>query len=269
MEVLLTGLDIEKKAEIFLDSIFHNLGGREQFDDVDVQLIRSDKQDPATNEEAHAALRLTVTTSDQSKVGRLFSAKITELALANIPGNTGRGAAGYSGNPVIVYWPALIDSKYVTETVHMAGLSTEVLPTQRLDLPEIYYQQLPVSLKAAPHGDTARIPFGRLFGTRSGDKGGCANCGVWARTDEAYSFLYEYLTVEQFKKLAPDLAEYKIERYELPNLRALNFYIHGVLGDGVSSSHRIDKQAKSMGEYLRAKIIDAPQALIDQLQTRT
>ena len=131
------------------------------------------------------------------------------------------------------------------------------------------YQQLPVSLKAAPHGDTARIPFGRLFGTRSGDKGGCANCGVWARTDEAYSFLYEYLTVEQFKKLAPDLAEYKIERYELPNLRALNFYIHGVLGDGVSSSHRIDKQAKSMGEYLRAKIIDAPQVLIDQLQTRT
>jgi hypothetical protein len=265
LEILLTGLDIEKKAEIFVDQIFHNLGGREQFDDVDVHLIRSDKENPGSNEEAHAALRITVTSSDPAKLGRLFQAKVTELGLACIPGNTGRGAAGYSGNPVIAYWPALIDSSKITERVHFSGEVTEVLPTQRLDLDDIYYQEEPVSLAPAPSGNTVRMPLGRLFGTRSGDKGGAANCGVWARSDEAFSFLHEFLTVDRFRELAPDMAAYDIERFEMPNLRALNFYIKGVLGEGVSSNHRIDKQAKSLGEYLRAKLIDIPEVLADQI----
>ena len=88
---------------------FDNLGGQEAFDEVDIQLIRSDKEDPATNEEAHAALRITVSSQDPSKLGRLFQAKVTELALACIPGNTSRGAAGYNGTPVLAYWPTLID----------------------------------------------------------------------------------------------------------------------------------------------------------------
>jgi len=62
------------------------------------------------------------------------------------------------------------------------------------------------------------------------------------------------------------MAPYKIERFEIPNLKALNFYIHDVLGEGVSSNHRIDKQAKSFCEYLRAKTIDAPVLLIEQLK---
>lgn len=269
LEILLTGLDIEKKAEIFLDQVFHNLGGREQYKDVDVQLIRSDKENPDSNEVAHAALRITVTAADPKQLGRLFQAKVTELGLAAVPGNTGRGAAGYTGAPVIAYWPTLIDSSRVTERVHLLKgddiETTEVLPTQRLGLEEIYYQEVPSNLAPAPTGETLTLPFGRLYGTRSGDKGGAANCGVWARSDAAYSFLHEYLSVEQFKALLPDLAPFKVERFEMPNLRALNFYIHDVLGEGVSSNHRIDKQAKSLGEYLRAKHIDVPKVLADQL----
>ncbi len=265
IEVLLTGLDIEKKAELYIDQIFKNLGGQEQFDEVEIQLIRSDQENPASNEVAHAALRITVTSSDPNKVGRLFSAKITELSLATIPGNTGRGNSMGGGQPTIVYWPALIDSKHITERLHFNGEVTEILPTQRLGLDDIYYQEIPVTIDKAPAGNETSIPFGRLYGARSGDKGGCANCGVWARTDAAYSFLYEYLTVEQFKTLLPDMAQYQIERYEIPNLRALNFYIHDVLKDGVSSNNRIDGQAKTLCEYLRAKTIEAPQVLVDEL----
>lgn len=266
-EVLLTGLDIEKKAELYIDQIFHNLGGQDQFDDVDIQLIHTEHEDPLSNEAAHAILRITVTTADPKQVGRLFDAKIIELALAAIPGNAGRGGAGFNGSRVTVHWPATIDSQLVTERVHMAGATTEVLPTQRLDLEEIYYQQMPVELAPAPGGSSTRIPFGRLFGTRSGDKGGNANCGVWARSDEAYAFLHEYLTAEEFKRLLPDMADYEVERYEMPNLRALNFYIKGVLGTGAASNHRIDKQAKSMGEYLRAKLIEVPESLSATLPT--
>ena len=131
---------------------------------------------------------------------------------------------------------------------------------------EIYYQKEPVTLAPAPVGETVRMPFGRLYGTRSGDKGGAANCGVWARSDEAYSFLHKFLTIEKFKELAPAMATFDIERYEMPNLKALNFYIHDILGEGVSSNHRIDKQAKSLGEYLRAKYIDAPKSLAERLE---
>jgi hypothetical protein len=262
--VLLTGLDIEKKAEVYLDMVFQNLGGREQFDSVDVQLLRTDKENPATNEEAFATLRVTVTTRDPKRVGRLFAAKLVELGLATIPGNAGRGG-GFDGSPAMIHWPALIDSHRVTELVHLGDVATEVLPTQRLGLEEKHYQRLPVKSATAPGGPTVRIPFGRIYGARSGDKGGAANCGVWARSDAAWAFLDRYLTVEEFKRLCPDMARYEIDRYEMPNLRALNFYIRGVLGAGAASNSRIDRQAKSLGEYLRAKMIDAPKVLADKV----
>ena len=262
-EVLLTGLDIERKAEIHIDQMFHNIGGMEQFDDVDIQLVRTDKEDPDHNEEAHAILRVIVTTDDPKKVGRLLSAKVIELGLAAIPGNAGLGRTGFNGAPAIIHWPALVDSGRLTERVHIDGDDTNVLPTQRLDLEEIYYQQTPVNIPPRPAGATARIPFGRLFGTRSGDKGGNANCGVWARSDDAYGFLYDYLTVEEFKRLLPDMAPYEVERHDMPNLKAMNFYIKGILGTGAVSNNRLDKQAKSLGEYLRAKHIEAPEQLVN------
>ena len=132
-----------------------------------------------------------------------------------------------------------------------------------MDLEEIYYQKEPYENKLPEIKETQTIPFGRLYGTRSGDKGGCANLGVWAKNEEAYSFLFDFLTVDKLKELLPDLEEYKIDRYELPNILSLNFYVHEILQDGVSSSTRLDGQAKSLGEYLRAKNIDAPDFLIN------
>ena len=107
------------------------------------------------------------------------------------------------------------------------------------------------------------IPFGRIIGARSGDKGGCANLGIWARSDDIYSFVYHYLTVEQLKILLPDLNKYEIERYELPNIRSLNFYIKDILEDGASSNTKVDALAKSLGEYLRAKHVNVPKDLIN------
>ena len=106
-----------------------------------------------------------------------------------------------------------------------------------------------------------RIPFGRVFATRSGDKGGHANLGVWAKTPEAYAFLRDFLTIDKLKGLLKDLSAFEMERYEFPNLLAVNFYIRGVLGEGVAASLRSDPQAKTLGEYLRAKIIDLPESI--------
>jgi hypothetical protein len=264
MEMLLTGLDIEQKAKIFTDTLFQSVGGQDQFDDVTIQLIRNDKEDPQTNEEAYARLRIDVKSKDPARVGRIFSAKVIELALANFPAFSSSSAG--SGGAYISYWPALVDSKHIIETVHMDGQSIKVLPTNQLGLEPIYYQKNPVEIPPYPKGETVRIPFGRLFGTRSGDKGGNANVGIWATTPEAFGFLHDLLTVEKFKALLTDTMQYEIERFELPNLYALNFYIHGILGEGVSSSTRIDGQAKTMGEYLRAKLIDVPKEIAEQIR---
>jgi hypothetical protein len=111
-------------------------------------------------------------------------------------------------------------------------------------------------------GPTARVPLGRVFGTRSGDKGGNANLGIWARAgrgaDAAYAWLAHELTVDQLRALFPDLAPYAVDRAMLPNLHAVNFTIRGILGDGVAASTRSDPQAKTLGEYVRARIVELP-----------
>jgi hypothetical protein len=107
-----------------------------------------------------------------------------------------------------------------------------------------------------------KAPLGTLFGARSGDKGGDANVGVWARSDAGYTWLAEFLTVERFRELVPEAVALEIHRYELPNLRALNFVVVGLLGQGVTASTRPDPQAKALGEYLRARIVDLPEDLL-------
>ena len=260
-ELLLTGLDIEEKAKLITETIFDSVGGKEQFDKVDIQLHRTDKENPESNEQAQAFLRIDVMSQNSELVGRLFSAKIIELALANFPGWTGRSGVVPSG-PYIEYWPALVDSKFIKEKVHFDGKTIEVIPTSQMDFEEVYYQKEPVEVQKISEIPDTEIFFGDIFGTRSGDKGGCANLGVWSKTPDAYGYLFNFLTVDKLKELLPDLNSFEIDRFELPNILSLNFYIHGILQDGVSSSTRMDGQAKSLGEYLRAKKINVPKIIL-------
>lgn len=261
IELLLTGLDINEKAELITDQIFKSVGGKEQFDKVDIQLHRTDKENPNSNEEAQAFLRIDVMSSNPELVGRLFNAKIIELALANFPGWTGRSGVVPNG-PYIEYWPTLVNSKYVKERIHIGDKVIDITPTSQLGLEEKYYQKVPYENPELEIQSFEEDFFGKIFGTRSGDKGGCANLGVWAKTEDAYSFLFDFLTVEKLKELLPDLVKFDIDRYELPNIFSLNFYVHGILQEGVSSSTRMDGQAKSLGEYLRAKKINFPKQLL-------
>ena len=265
MDLVLTGLDIEAKAKTITDTLFHSVGGKDQFDEVSVNLYRTDKKNPNSNEEAMATLSISVKSRNPDLVGRLFSAKIIELSLANYPGFFSAGT-GKKPGPVISYWPALIDSKHIKEYVHVDGKTLEIEPTSQLQFEENYYQKQPVTIELAPQGEIDEISFGRLFGARSGDKGGCANIGVWAKTDLAFSFLYNFLSVEKIKELMPDLNKFSIDRYELPNINSLNFYIHGILEDGVSSNNRMDGQAKSLGEYLRSKTVSVPKIIIEEIK---
>ncbi len=262
MSVVLTGLDIEKKARIVEDELFAGLGGKDKFQVADVQIVRSEKENPSNNDLAFAFLRVSLMDSDQKKVGKMFSSRVVELALANIPGFTLTSPPS-DAVPAIMHWPALVSNKHLRHMVYIDGKEFVV----EAAIPEQTDARGPVPSPAAGPGPQAggpvvQVPFGRLFATRSGDKGGNANLGVWAKTRDAYEFLRGFLTVEMLKSLFEDIRPFEIERYEFPNLLAVNFYIRGILGEGVAASLRSDPQAKTLGEYVRAKVIEAPAAIV-------
>ncbi len=260
MSVILTGLDIEKKARIVEETLFESLGGRDQFQTVNIQLVRSDKPDPPDNDEAFAFLRITVIDPDAKKVGKFFSSRVVEMALASIPGFTLTAPPG-NGSPAVVHWPALVSNHQLRQEIHMDDSST-VVPAVSGPHNSVKVSLPATDIPAAPGGATVRAPLGRAFATRAGDKGGNANLGIWAKTPEAYAFLDQFLTTDKLRQLLPDCAPYAIDRYPLPNLLALNFYIRGLLGEGVAASVRSDPQAKTLGEYLRAKIVEMPASIL-------
>jgi len=265
--MVLTGLDIEAKAEHAISLLTELLGGTRQFGEFDVRLLRFDHPDAASNTEATAHLRVTVKDADERKVGRAYSSAIWELALGGYAGfhTTGppTGASAFG-----VYWPTLVPSHLVAQEVHLPDGSTQpVRHTADLDLAKAGHQAVRASpaqpADLVPYGqELADVPLGRLCGARSGDKGGAANVGFWAVSPQAYAWLRRHLTTERLRALLTEAAGLPIERYELPNLLAVNFVIGGILAPGVSATARPDAQAKGLGEYLRSRIVSVPAELV-------
>jgi len=85
---------------------------------------------------------------------------------------------------------------------------------------------------------------------RSGDKGDAANVGIIAYNDEGYKIISEYLTAERVKKHFEGICLGKVERFDLPNLRALNFLLHNTLGGGGTVSLKHDAQGKTLAAAL-------------------
>jgi hypothetical protein len=277
----LTGLDIDEKAALAERALWSSLeGGKNPFSSVDVQLLRTDHEDPPSNEAALAQLRITVKSSDERAVGRALTSKVTEMALSSYPGFFGGPS---SSQPYGVYWPTTIPAELLWQEVILLGSDDSVSVVDPVLGPAGTAATMSDATaqpqEGSPHsssresslsqlGDTARSPIGRVMGARSGDKGGNANLGVWARSDLAYEWLRAFLTKERLVELLPEAGALPaVERYELPGIRAINFVLVGLLGEGVASSPRVDAQAKGLGEYLRAKVVDVPEALLDELRT--
>jgi hypothetical protein len=266
MTMVLTGLDVEAKAAHAASLLQELVGGRDAFATFEVQLVRSDHDDAATNEEATAMLRVLVMGDDRETVGRRFSNAVTELALSSYAGfytTTPPTDASTYG----MYLPLLVARDVVHHVVVLPdGERVEI--THADVAGELVEVDAGAVERVHDHGPVTRRPLGDVVGARSGDKGGNANVGVWATSDDAYAWLAETLTVEKFRELVGEAAPLEVRRYELANLRALNFVVVGILGDGVASSTRYDPQAKGLGEYLRSRCLDVPDAYVRRAVSR-
>jgi hypothetical protein len=268
---MIAGLEIEAKARLAVDSVFAALGGAERFDSTDVRLVRSDRPDAETNAEAVARLTITVKDRDGEALGRPFAAAVNGIGLAIYPGNYNE-IVSPQATEYGVMWPTLVPASLISQRVVVAGAPPLELPCGP---PPERWAEVAVTAAAAPSVSatpasardwaaeaTQRGPLGLLLGARSGDKGANANVGVWARSGEAFEWMAQFLTVERFRELLPETAGLEIERYELANVLALNFVVRGILGEGVAATTRPDAQAKSLGEFLRSRVVELPSALL-------
>ncbi|HEX6498837.1 MAG TPA: acyclic terpene utilization AtuA family protein [Micromonosporaceae bacterium] len=292
MTFVLCGLDVEAKADLVREQIEAAVGK----DGLEFDLARTDHRDATSTETASALLHVHIRDSDPKRAGRVFSQAAVELALASYPGCTLTTLPG-DATPFGVFTAHFVPQESVEHVAVLPGGERVVIapPPRTAPVPppppatqpeesgppgeaELSTPGVGGAASAAPPtgptstappptgptstGPTRRVPLGTVVGARSGDKGGDANLGVWARTDEAYRWLRATLTVDAVKRLLPEAAPLDVDRYELPNLRAVNFVLHGLLGQGVAASTRFDPQAKALGEWLRSRLVDIPEALL-------
>jgi len=185
---------------------------------------------------------------------------MNELALASIPGFFSV-RAGASKQTFGVHRSGRIPADLVPQHVVVWGGDRTVVESVAPNgSANVTLADGPVA--TVPDGPTVPAPLGRVAGARSGDKGGDANLGVFVRDDAAWAWLDAYLTVDRLRQLLPEAADLEVERHRLPALRSLNFVVRGLLGEGVAASTRQDGQAKSLGEWLRARTVDVPDSLL-------
>ncbi|MFE2461438.1 acyclic terpene utilization AtuA family protein [Streptomyces sp. NPDC059402] len=254
---VLTGLDVEAKAALVRDQMEPVLG---KVCDVRWDLARVDRPDAATEETASALLRLVVRDADQEVVGRALSGAAIELALASYPGFHVLAPPG-KGAPYGVFEAAHVPQDTVDHVAVLHDGRRVPVPAAR-DTAVLRAVPEPPLPEPLPPGPVRRAPLGLVAGARSGDKGGDANVGVWARTDDAWRWLAHELTADRFRELIPEARDLPVTRHPLPNLRALNFVVEGILGEGVAAQARFDPQAKALGEWLRARHLDIPESLL-------
>jgi hypothetical protein len=275
MTLAITGAQVEEKARLAAAAVWAGIpGGRDGFAETSEDLSGD------LSGAGLAFLRLAVRGDDAPAVGRGFSGAVVETSLASYPGTFFTSAPG-SAQAVARYWPTTIEAGEVVprivcdgEPVAASGPTNGVAPEPRtvaVRATEVGHIGSPARPEG-PDGTTrseagaeelVTVPLWVLIGGRSGDKGGDANVGLWADTEPVARWLNDRFDVAQFKAALPEAASFDVSRYPLPNLRAVNFVVHGILGWGVASNLRLDSQAKGMAERLRSHVVRVPSSLLE------
>ena len=227
--------------------------------------------DAAVADHRETVLRIAVADDSRESVER-FSSALMPLITAGPPGTTGYAAGRPRVHPVFRYWPCLIERDRVTPQIELlagSGASPwRMLPASELPAsePTLAASATTVTRISAPpqsireevatRAADATQQTARLNGiafARSGDKGIHANVGVIARRPEDFSLLCREATVERVAAHFGIEDVRRVLRYEMPNLGAVNFVLHGILANPL----RVDAQGKTLGQVLLDMPLDS------------
>ncbi len=196
-----------------------------------------------------------------------FARLFTSLILNTVP-----GVAIVGSRPrvqeVVAYWPCLVPAAEIEPEVTLLETGQRTI-VRSAPAPAPVAAAVPSATTSNPptapgNGFVGlrKVELARLCYARSGDKGDTSNIGVAARSAEVWEWLREYLTADRVKKRFAGICHGPVERFELPNLLALNFLLHESLGGGGTVSLRIDPQGKTLADALLMMEVEVPGNLV-------
>ncbi len=262
--LMISGPDAIKKAEHVAEVFWTSAGGRDHYADTLTQMIGHDSCHPSVTGGAPGEIMLQVAArdDDRSKLAGDFAPQLVPKVLSTVPGITylsDQGRPRPSG--VVGYWPALIAREKVRVHVEVGGERVEVPDGHgRYEGITAFLPQVPPRT-VAPGGNTVRLPLSKLCLARSGDKGDTANIGVIARSPDIYHWMVETLTEAFIKEHFGTICKGGVDRFEVPNLLALNFLLHQSLGGGGTLSLLVDAQGKTYSQFLLSKEVEVDEVL--------
>jgi hypothetical protein len=272
---LISGPDTLRKAQKSAEIFWASAGGAEKYDETLTQFIGWDASHPSLtlDEPSEVLVQVGARSSDRAMLSRDFAPQVVGCLLQSMPGVA---IPADQGRPrvaeVVAHWPALIAREVVRATVTVDGI-TEPVSSAAAAYSDVRLAPAPLN-KPTPADDAnelaesepVTVPLMRLCIGRSGDKGDSANVGIRARSPEIYYWIKANITAEVVKQQFKGICHGEVERFELPNLLALNFLLHESLGGGGANSLRFDAQGKTFSQYLLSMPVTVPSVLLASAQ---
>lgn len=227
---------------------------------------------PLDDQPSEVTVRIAIRTGDD-KFGSGFAREFAALGLSGPPAVFGMGRGGHGGaGELLDIWPTLVPRSMIDPQVRvevstlgsddtvsispMAGAGHGV-PFEPLPPPE-------VTEADSPHGQTRSVQLASFCQARSGDKADLVNIALFAPDDETYEFIRRQVTTSVVKAHLARLVSGSVTRFEVPNLRALNFVCTEALDGGAPRSIRADNLGKAFGARLLALRVDLPDEIADR-----
>ena len=272
--LLLSGPDTLRKANKVAEVFWAVAGGQDIYEETSTAFIGWDASHPslAAEEPSEVLIQFGVRDHDKAVIEKNFAPMVVGCMLQALPGMT---VPADQGRPrtaeVVAHWPALIARDLVKANVTVGGVTEQVsslaaaytdvrVPPSPLGKPTPADDATPLDQLAA--SDAVTVPLLQLCIGRSGDKGDTGNVGIRARSPEIYHWIKANITAEVVKQQFKGICNGEVDRFELPNLLALNFLLHESLGGGGAASLRFDAQGKTFSQYLLSMPVTVPAALV-------
>jgi hypothetical protein len=270
-----SGRDALAKANKVAEAFWDAAGGKGLYEQALHQFVgwNGSHAPLAACEPGEVLVQFAVRDPDERKINSRFAPHVVPRALGTVPGITYIADQGRPrASEVVAFWPALVSRDAVKERVVIgdqirtsrgatgatgARSATSAYLSHQPDVSH------PSHVSYASHlSHPVRVSLSRLCLARSGDKGDTANIGVIARSETIYAWVLDHLTTAFIKQYFDDVCHGEVERFELPNLLAVNFLLHQSLGGGGTSSLLLDAQGKTYAQYLLAAEVEVPERLL-------
>lgn len=288
--IYLVGLDIDAKCQMAEDQIRDELGPERLKKFSCLKFMRNGESpiDARNQDIATVDFRIFAQSKDRQLLNMRNPEGFFRISMVNFlmscPGaSLGNDMRQAEGKPFYEYWPALLPQTHVSHRVHLLFPAPEG-SKDIIDIPaptktEKHQRQQPSYETSNPispisFGETVRAPLGKIVLGRSGDKASDCNVGFFVRpspNNELWDWLRSTLTIPKIKEmLGPEEVhkfgkpELRVDRFEMPGIRAVHFLLHDHLDRGYDSCSTYDTLGKNCCEYLRAKTVEMPRRFLEQ-----